>query len=235
MNAVVIRRLEMLEAVDQFGTDHPLAPPSARATVLYGQIETLIATLNGRAADQQAGAGDFFGGTAQRRALAEEVILTLREISKTGKALPEDQFPGAGAQFHVTSSKAYAAVRANLEAFIEALTPIKAAFVERGYPATIDEDLAALLTTLDAASLRRQGGRLQQRLGTVALKNLSRDGMAMVKELSTIVSRQLRKTNPELLEVWKTTSRMRRAPRSEEEPEQAIQPAAPSPAPAPTP
>jgi hypothetical protein len=230
MNAIVIRRFETFEAVDQFGTDHPLAPPSARATVLYGRINTLLTTLNGHAADQQAGAGDFFGGTAERRAIAEEVMLTLREISNTGKALPEDQFPGAGAQFHVTRSKAFAAVRANLEAFIEALTPIKATFVERGYPATIDEDLNALLTAFDAASLRKQSGRAVQRLGTVALDAISREGIVVIKELDSIVSRQLRKNDPELLEVWKTTARVRSAPRRQKE---ESQPSAPAPTPVP--
>jgi hypothetical protein len=115
--------------------------------------------------------------------------------------------------FRLPSSSGYQALINSARAFVEAIVPIKAAFVDRGYPADFDEALVLQIDALEAAALRKYRGLQLQRSGTVDLDLVTRAGMAAVRELGTIVRRRYRETDPALYEAWKSASRPASAPK----------------------
>jgi predicted DNA-binding WGR domain protein len=141
-----------LEGIVAFGGEHPLAPANTRATALYTQIGTTATSLRAHADDQDSGNAD---SAAERSPVAKRrKRYSTRCVRSTGspRALPK--------------SNGYAAFLSRANAFIEAVGPIKAAFVERGLPADFDEQLADKIAAITAATNSRMLGKAEQVGGT---------------------------------------------------------------------
>lgn len=93
------------------------------------------------------------------------------------------------------------------------VTPIKAAFVDRGVPADFDETMTDLIEALEDATQRKSSGLSQQSGGTAGLDDAARRGVALVRELDAIMTHLLR-NSPSLMAAWKTASRIQRDPQS---------------------
>jgi hypothetical protein len=221
MNANIIRRLEMFIRVSKFGTESGLTF-TTRGTVLFGEINQSIASLQALGGDQFEGGGHTRSGTAERRAKAAETMEELKAIARTARALDPEQFPGVAESLRLPRSRSYQAVRSAAAAAIALVTPIKSAFVDREMPADFDVQLTTLLAEFDTATGRKYAGLQGQATGTNTMKVIAANGMRDVKELKAIVSNQLRKTNPGLLAAWNNASRLQRAPQS---PEPTVPPA----------
>ena len=214
MNAKITHRLEVMDRVKPFILDHPFAPPVPRADVLVTNINTAATTLRERGSDQALGRVSFRAGVDERAAMAEALRQTMRDINDTASELDTVQYPGVRMLFRMPTSSGYQALINGARAFIEALVPMQAAFVERGYLADFDEALVLQIDAVEAATLRKYRGLQLQRNGTADLELVARSGMAAVRELGTIVRRRYRLANPGLYEVWKAASRPQSAPKA---------------------
>jgi hypothetical protein len=194
--------------VKVFMGQHPLTPPNARVDVLVGSISTLIELANTQGGDQVEGRGDFHGGTAHRRQLAGALQSRLREIGYTARALPQDLYPGTKEQFRVPRQLRYQQIIDIGNAFLDAIGPIKAAFVERAYPADFDETLASQIEAFEAATQRKARGRQLRRTGTAGLKETLPKLKVAIDELDAILSVHYRAIDPTLLAVWKNVKRV---------------------------
>jgi hypothetical protein len=82
----------------------------------------------------------------------------LVDIGNTGRSLDPEIYPGVGAKFSLRDSRTYQALRATAQAYLEAIGPVKAAFVEREYPVDFDEKLAQLIADFDEATQDTDAG-----------------------------------------------------------------------------
>jgi hypothetical protein len=217
MNATITRRLEAMDRSRQFILDHPFTPPVTRADVLVTNITTAATTLRERGSEQALGRLSFRAGVDERAALANDLRLAMRDINETASKLDRAQFPGVRMLFRMPNSNGFQALINAARAFVEAVVPIKTAFVDRGFPAAFVEALVLRIDTVEAAVLRKYRGLQLQRAGTVELELVARAGMAAVRELGSIVRCRYRVANPSLYEAWKSASRPQSAPRATEE------------------
>jgi hypothetical protein len=207
-----------LEGVVVFGGEHPLTPANTRATALYTQIGTTATSLRAHADDQDSGNAEFRSGTLSRREASKALRDEMRPINQMARALPKDQFPGVRALFRMPPTTGYAAILSRANAFLEAVGPIKAAFVERGLPADFDEQLETRIAAITAATNSRTLGKAEQVGGTAGMGAKASEGLAAVAELDSILSYQYR-NNPALLAAWKSVRHVQRDPvREAEEP-----------------
>jgi hypothetical protein len=93
-------------------------------------------------------------------------------------------------------------------AFLGAIGPIKAAFVERAWAADFDEQLADKIAQLDSAIQRRNTGKQERRSGTAGLDLAVKKLTTIIAELNAIMKAALRTSDPMLLAVWKDASRL---------------------------
>jgi hypothetical protein len=215
MNIQNNNRLIMFGRVDRYGIEHPLTPANTQATNFYTQLKSVITNMETAAQNQVAGLGESRGGTDDCRRLADELRATMRDIGKTARTLNRDLFPGVAQELRMPRSKKFEVLLAAARAFLERVTPIKATFVERGLPADFDQVLSGQIAALEAATSRKHDGRQTRRAGTLGLSVVSRRGMEIVRGLDAIISNRLRKTDPVLLGVWKSASRVQSAPVSQ--------------------
>jgi len=200
-----------LEAVVAFGGEHPLTPANTRATALYTQIGTTATSLRAHADDQDSGNGQYRSSTLSRREASKALRDQMRPINQMARALPREQYPGVRALFRMPHTNGYAAILSRANAFLEAVGPIKAAFVERGLPADFDEQLEAKITTITAATDSRTLGKAEQVGGTAGMQVKASEGLAAVAELDSILTYQYR-SNPALLAAWKSVRHVQRDP-----------------------
>jgi hypothetical protein len=233
MNTKHNNRLVMYGRVDRFGTEHPLTPANPQATDYYTQLKSVITGMETAVQNQVTGTGESRGGTGDRRRLAKELRTSMREIGKTAQTLDPELFPGLAQELRMPESQKFEVLLAAGRAFLARVTPIKATFVERGLEAGFDVVLGAQIAALEAATERKHDGGQTRREGTLGLDASSRSGMKIVRGLDAIISNRLRKTNPVLLGVWKSASKVQSAPvRAAATPAAATQPTVPAQAPA---
>jgi hypothetical protein len=132
----------------------------------------------------------------------------LREIGRTARALPREQYPGVREQFRVPRSLRYQQLIDTGHAFLAALGPIKAAFVERAYPADFDEQLSDQIAAFEAATQRKELGAQKRRSGTAGLGVTLKKAKEAIDELDAILSVHYRTSDPTLYAVWKTAMRV---------------------------
>jgi hypothetical protein len=163
------------------------------------------------ATKQIGGKNDRRAGSTERARIGEELRLNLVEIGNTGRSLDPEQFPGVGAQFRLPTSGSYQVLRATAQAYLEAIGPVKAAFVEREYAADFDEQLSDLIADFDDATEDTDAALQNQSGGTAGLRVVSTRALKAVHELDAMISKKLRTSDPALLQVWKNASRVERA------------------------
>ena len=208
MKAKYERQVARAERIEGFGIEHPLTPPNARATALFGQVTVVKLQMRDLGSNQVHGFGLFRGGASERQALARELEQTLRGIWETARALDPVLYPNAAEQFRLPKDPRHQQLVDYGHAFLGAIGPIKTAFVERAWAADFDEQLADKITQLDSAVQRRNTGRQERRSGTAGLDQAVKKLKTIVVELSAIMKAALRTSDPALLAVWKNAARV---------------------------
>lgn len=193
-----------------------------RGVVLLGSIQAIIDLAETNAGKQVSGKDDRHMNTVRRRDVGALLKEQLAAIRQTAQSLDPKAFPAVGAQFGQPATKSGQDLRNLALAYLDHLkvATTKAALVAREHPATIVEDLTALVAEFDAAQTGQYAGLIGQVQGTQSLPELMKQGMAAVKELSAMVRKRLKLTDPALLAVWQRTARVRK-------PDETAKPATP--------
>jgi hypothetical protein len=217
MKATLIRTGDMLTRVKQFTTDHPLLPANATATAQIAVLDASIAALSANGTGQETGRGLVAGAVDDRLRLQGELRKELSGIARIARELDEEAYPGAAAQFRCSRIRTYTGLLNRAHAFIEAIGPMKAVFVDHGMPADFDESLAGLVAALEAAGNRKFGGLHEQMNGTAGLDLAAKKGVKAVRVLDAIMRQKL-KSNPALLAVWIQAQKIERPPKKAKAP-----------------
>jgi hypothetical protein len=202
------RQVARAERIEAYGLEYPLAPTNARATALFGQVTVAKLQMRQLGSKQVHGFGLFRGGSSERAALASELEQMLRGIWETARTLDPVQYPNVPEQFRVPKKPRHQQLIDYGHAFLGAIGPIKAVFVERAWPADFDEQLAEKIAQLDSAIQRRETGRQERRSGTAGLDVAVKKLTAIIAELNAIMKTALRASDPVLLAVWKNAARV---------------------------
>ena len=211
MNKYQNQHVDRLGRIKQYVITNAITPPIPRAAALLTEVNTLHTGLLDHGSGQEGGLNTFSMGVAQRKALRKEIHGTVSEISDTAKGLDPAQHPGMRELFRVNkANNTYALLINTGAAFVDHLaTPaVKTLFTDRGFDADFDVDLTAKLTALAAATGVKFQGRQARATGTEGLRALTRRATVVVRELSTIVVKHLRATNPLLIPVWRAAARV---------------------------
>jgi hypothetical protein len=203
----------MLVSTDEFLTLHPLVPTVAKADAEIVILKASIAEIATLAAEQDAGRAAWSGASDEREYLRGKLKDQLSEISVVSKALDPETYPTARAQFKMTVNGSFASYVTRGHAFLTAIGPIKAAFVEHGLAADFDEALSDAIAALEEAGASTYNGRQAQMAGTAGMKLALKRGVRAVRVLDSIVAPKLKKTDPALLVVWKAVTRIERPPK----------------------
>jgi hypothetical protein len=214
MNTLIVRRRDAFDRVVDFVDDHPIAPAMPAVTTLATDLGNVLTALGESADDQDIGRGEFRGGTAYRRMVADQLRALMRPINKIARALKPELFPGVREQFRMPDNNSYPKLISRAGAFVDAIAPIKAAFTDRGMAATFDTELSAKKAELVSATGLKNSGHSTQMQGTANLFAKSRQGLAILHELDAILSYQYR-NDPGLLAAWKGACHIERDPVTE--------------------
>ncbi len=200
----------MLGGSHRFCLDHPLTPPSVKATALITEIGTAHTTMLALSSAQSGGEAEWRNGTDQRSLAAQALRAKLRELVDTAMVLDEELYPAAG-EIRMPRSGSMQALRDRSQAVLTALGPIKAGFVEMDWEADFDEQFAELIADYDTATLDQTAGKHDQVAGTAALPPAAKAGVKAVRKLNAIMTRRL-KSDPGLLAAWKVASHIQDLP-----------------------
>jgi hypothetical protein len=198
----------MLGGAHRFCLDHPLTPPSTKATALIAVVGTSYTTMLTLGSAQSGGTADWQNGTDQRSLAAQALRDELRELVDTARALDAELYPAAGA-VRMPRSSSMQALRDRAQAVLTAIGPIKAAFVEMDWAADFDETFAELIAAYDTATLDQTEGRYDQVAGTAGLTSAAQAGVKAVRTLDAIMKKRL-KSDAGLLAAWKAASHIQR-------------------------
>jgi hypothetical protein len=138
----------------------------------------------------------------------------MRKISDIAIVLDPVTYPGAREQFRMPRTEKYQDLLNRAQAFLEAVGPIKSAFVERDLPADFDETLAGLITEFTTATQTKATGLAGQVQGTAGVRAATLNGVTIVRELGAILKVRY-ENDPGLYAAWKSASHIERPPRSE--------------------
>jgi hypothetical protein len=229
MTADTNRKLDMLKRVNRFILEHPITPAFPRLTAAHTQLVNIITALEAAAQNQQAGSGESEGGVDVRVTSARDLREYLKNVNRTARTLESDH-PGIRPTFRLPASDSYPALLARAQAIIAAATPLEAAFIDCGLPATFLTELQALLTAFENATNQKQDGGITQVLGTAGLKAKANLGRKAATDLDTYVRNHFR-ANTEMLAAWTHARRIEKAPRRSAEATPAAATTASPPAP----
>jgi hypothetical protein len=200
---------DMLARVLQYKADHPIAPPNARATVLFTKVGTLETAMTSHSGTQVFGRGGYRAGALERRILAKDLRTVLLDMSATARGLAPDH-PGIAEQFRLgDQSKSHQKLLATAQAFGLALAEadVKQLFTDRLFPADLDVQLTTKTAALATAVSRKAAGLQGKKQGRTGLDALSREVTATMRELRALMVRYLRDNDPTLLAVWNAAAR----------------------------
>ena len=86
MNKRQTQRADQMGRIIQFVLDHTITPTIPRATSLLTELTTLHERMLDFGSEQEGGGNIFRSGSAQRRALRDEILSAVSEISGTARA-----------------------------------------------------------------------------------------------------------------------------------------------------
>jgi hypothetical protein len=215
MNRRETYQRETLLRVQQFMTENPLTPSSPCVMALQAALTGVVTEIEGHMGDQDSGRGLARGGTSDCRRIARELRAIMRLASDIGKTLNPADYPGLS-QLMRMPENSYVSLERRARVFVEAVTPIKAAFIERMMPADFDQSLQRLIDDFVRARERKHTGRAEQVGGTAGLSAAIRRGMQLAREIDAIMKAAYA-NDPSRLAAWKSAVRVQGAPKSSTE------------------
>ena len=212
MNRLEQYRLDAFPREVQYNKDHPLATPIARATALFTELDGVVTAMRAHNGSQAVGLTAFRGGTDDRRQAFLTLLGEMRVLNKLARGLDPVEFPAMREQFRMPESRSFVNIAGYGRAFATNASDQEAVFTERGLPAGFIAGFTAMVTAAEAAVQNRNTGLINRSGATAGIAAMGRRGLAISRELDSIMSVALRH-DPVLLAAWQTAKRVaRRAP-----------------------
>ena len=246
MNTKDQTRFDALKGASSFGANNagdfkPAAgAPTIKAKALFAALgavadgedattkDTVLGNLVRAIKAQDAGKGDYHGGTASKSVQRDGLMEVLRNWNRTAAAIATAQSrPEIMENFRIPHGTNDTETVARARAFADAAEPLKAEFLALAHPADFVDALRQRIADFEAAADDQSTG-MQDRAGaTAGISDLIGQGLVILKQLDAIMY-NLYAANPQKLAAWLTASNIARSSTSVKQP-------TPVPAPAPAP
>jgi hypothetical protein len=212
MNALEMRRMEMLTRVRDFGAAHAaLFPETALGGQLFDVLSVAVEDLTREAVTQTSGVSSVQQATASRSGAREALRESLQAITRTARAMALDT-PGLENKFRLPRSGSDQALLNTARAFAADAAQVKAQFIRHELPATFLEDLQTDIADLERAIGSQNTGRGAHVTATASIDAAIERGMNAVRKLDAVVRNKFR-DDPATLAAWESARHIERAGR----------------------
>lgn len=213
MNALEMRRMEMLTRVRDFGAAHAaLFPEDSLGGQLFDVLNVAVEDLTREGATQTSGVSSVQQATVSRAGAREALRESLQAITRTARAMALDT-PGLENKFRLPRSGSDQALLNTARAFAADAAQVKAAFIRHELPTTFLEDLQMDIADLERAIGSQNTGRGAHVTATASIDAAVERGMNAVRKLDAIVRNKFR-NDPATLAAWESARHIERAGRA---------------------
>ena len=236
MNTKDQTRFDALKGASSFGANNagdfkPAAgAPTIKAKALFAALgvvadgedattkDTVLGNLVRAIKAQDAGKGDYHGGTASKSVQRDGLMEVLRNWNRTAAAIATAQSrPEIMENFRIPHGTNDTETVARARAFADAAEPLKAEFLALAHPADFVDALRQRIADFEAAADDQSTG-MQDRAGaTAGISDLIGQGLVILKQLDAIMY-NLYAANPRKLAAWLTASNIARSTASVKQP-----------------
>jgi hypothetical protein len=202
----------MFGRVQTFGQQNASDFAGSKAAEHFTALGRIIQDIDAAKAIQQA------GDTTAREVLLDALRLDIHNISRTARAIEQDE-PGFASKFRLPDSPSQTALLTAVDAFmIELKKPgISAQFIAHELPADFAKNLEDDRKAVAAAQDAEEGSAAESVKSTAAIGRLIREGMREVNYLDAIMHNKYAR-NADKLRAWESASHTERAPQREKKP-----------------
>ena len=188
-------------------------------TLLNTPETGLIASIAANATAQQAGSGQFHGGTSSKATQRDAVMADLRGLNRTAAAIAEaDNNAGLMEHFRMPHGLGQAQLAAKARAMVDKAASLSARFIELGHDESFAADIHARIKAYGQEDDDQNRGLEKQAGATGNFEPLLVEALKVVKQLDAIMH-NIYKSNAARLGEWKAASHTERAPkRKQDEP-----------------
>ncbi|MDX6696216.1 MAG: hypothetical protein QOF02_3819 [Blastocatellia bacterium] len=212
MNDEDTRRQDSFLRGEEFGhLNAARFPAGSYVSQLFAQLTHIIVNLRAAADRQSSNMRAAQQGTTSKASLRDEILLDLRAIARTARALALTM-PGLEDRFRLPHNLKEQALLSVARTFMADAAPLKAEFIRLGLPADFLEDLNTDINAYEAALTRQTQGTEEHVAATAAIEDLIEDGIRIMRELDVLM-RNLLADDPATLAQWLSASRVERAPK----------------------
>ncbi len=192
---------------------------TAKDTVIGSLIRAILA--------QDAGTGDYHGGTTGKSVQRDGLLAVLRGFNKSAGAIATaDATPEIMDNFRMPHGTNDTVIAARARAFADAAGPLKAKFLALEHPADFIEALRQRVADFENADSDQNTGLQDQVGATASIDDLIDQGLVILKQLDAIMHNKYA-GNPEKLAAWLTASNIQRPSANGKQP---VPPPVPAPA-----
>ena len=209
MNLKAKRRFDALLCIRQFRVQHPEVAAKPAAKLAFDAVDAAIDEVEQLSSGRLHSTNTFLSASAERQAARAELHEFLSDLSRISKTLDRAAFPDIAAQLKMGRLNAYQDLLSLARNAVVVITPIQQAFIDRGAPETLIEDIESMITALELAANRRNRGLGSQIATNTSLRLAARQAMDHVRILDGILNMTL-KRQPGLLAEWNAAKRLRR-------------------------
>ena len=228
MNARESARFDAFKGASNFGINNledfkPLSGTiKTKAQELFGALgtvadgeaatakETVLGNLIRAIKAQDAGAGDFHGGTTSKSVQRDGLLAVLRGINKSAGAIATaDETPEIMDNFRMPHGTNDTVIAARARAFADAATPLQAKFLALEHPADFIEALRQRVVDFENADNEQNTGLQDQVGATAGIDKLIGRGLVILKQLDAMMHNKYA-GSPDKLAAWLTASNIQR-------------------------
>ena len=203
MNAVQLRRYEMLVRVRNFGDAHAdLFPASSLAHQAFSTVAESVQQLSAHTVSKMSSVR----GTTTKATARAALIDRLAAISQTGRVIAE-QTPGLEEKFLLPAKPSDQVLLMTARVFARDAEPLKARFLTHVMPKTFLADLEEAIGRFEQAIHERDAGRDDRIAARTNITATVESGLAAVRALDAMVGNRLR-DDPATLAVWRRDRRV---------------------------
>lgn len=207
MDTLTLRRVEMLQRVQQFGLTHLMELPDASlGKELFEALAQVVEELITLGTTQLSGRGASQTSTANKGVVRKDLLTSLLALNRTARVLALDE-PGLESQFPQPRGLSDQAFLALARAYAHDALPLKDKFIRHEMPANFVEDLNAKIAAFASSITQKEAAVGSHRTAKVEIGQKLNLGMRTVRQLEAVVRNKFQ-ADELVLREWERATRV---------------------------
>lgn len=219
MDTLSLRRVEMLQRVQQFGLTHLMGlPDESLGKQLFETLAQLVEELISLGTTQLSGRGASQTSTANKGVVRKNLLATLLALNRTARVLALDE-PGVENKFPQPRGLSDQAFLALARAYAHDALPLKDKFIRHEMPANFVEDLNTKIAAFALAITQKEAAVGSHRTAKVEIDRKINLGLRTVRQLEAVLRNKFQANEP-ILREWERATRVTKRIANALEPDQ---------------